>query len=112
MRKRRQRLPAVSVLACAQGAGAQQRQQRRLAQADAELRALRQEIDALRQGQLEIQSELRELKELMQQLAEGSAQGRPRFVSVDDDPSMGEATAKVVLFDFSVPMPVLRALRP
>lgn len=92
---------AVSVLACAQVAGAQQRQQRRPAQADAELRALRQEIDALRQGQLEIQSELRELKELMQQLAEASAQGGRRLVSVDDDPSMGEATAKVVLIDFS-----------
>jgi septal ring factor EnvC (AmiA/AmiB activator) len=93
---------AVSVLMCAQGAGAQQRQQRRRpAQTDAELRALRQEIDALRQGQLEIQSELRELKELMQQLAEGAAQGGRRVVSVDDDPSMGETTAKVVLIDFS-----------
>lgn len=93
---------SISVLACAQVTGAQQRQQqRRPSQTDAELRALRQEIDALRQGQLEIQSELRELKELMQQLAEGAAQGARKFVSVDDDPSMGEATAKVVLIDFS-----------
>ena len=91
---------AVSVLACAQGVGAQQRQ-RRPSQTDAELRALRQEIDALRQGQLEIQSELRELKQLMQQLAEASAQGGRKLVSVDDDPSMGETTAKVVLIDFS-----------
>lgn len=92
---------AVSVLACAQVTGAQQRQQRRPSQTDAELRALRQEIDALRQGQLEIQSELRELKELMQQLAEAAAQGGRKFVSVDDDPSMGEGTARVVLIDFS-----------
>ena len=92
---------AVSVLACAQGVGAQQRQQRRPSQRDAELRELRQEIDALRQGQLEIQGELRELKELMQQLAEGVAQGGRKFVSVDDDPSIGESTAKVVLIDFS-----------
>ena len=92
---------AVGVFACAQGAGAQQRQQRRPSQTDAELRALRQEIDALRQGQLEIQSELRELKEIMQQLAEGVAQGGRRLVSVDDDPSMGEAAARVVLIDFS-----------
>ena len=88
---------AVIVLACAQGVSAQ----RSSRQTDAELRALRQEIDALRQGQLEIQSELRELKELMQQLAEGAAQGARKFVSVDDDPSMGEGTARVVLIDFS-----------
>ena len=88
---------AVMVFTCAQGASAQ----RSSRQTDAELRALRQEIETLRQGQLEIQSELRELKELLQQLAETSAQGGRKLVSVDDDPSMGESTAKVVLIDFS-----------
>jgi septal ring factor EnvC (AmiA/AmiB activator) len=88
---------AVIVLACAQGASAQ----RSPRQTDAELRALRQEIETLRQGQLEIQSELRELKELLQQLAEAAAQGGRKLVSVDDDPSMGESTARVVLIDFS-----------
>jgi hypothetical protein len=89
---------AVIVFACVQGASAQ----RSSRQTDAELRALRQEIETLRQGQLEIQAELRELKELLQEVAEAAAQGGGRkLVSVDDDPSMGEATARVVLIDFS-----------
>ena len=89
---------AAVVLACAEGAHAQRRGSR---QTEAELRALRQEIELLRQGQQEMQGELRELKELLRQLAEAGAQGARRFVSVDDDPSMGESTAKVVLIDFS-----------
>ena len=88
---------AVIMLVCAQGVSAQ----RRSRQTDAELRALRQEIESLREGQREIQSELRELKELLQQVAENSAQAGRKFVSVDDDPVMGENTARVVLIDFS-----------
>ena len=89
---------AVLALACAGGAQAQQRGTR---QGDADVRALRQEIEALREGQREMQEELREIKQLLQQLAENSGQEGPKLVSVDDDPSMGEKTAKVVIVDFS-----------
>lgn len=93
---------AVSVviaLSFAQGVHAQKRPR---PTTDAEqLRALRKEVEELREGQKVIQSELEEMKNLLREIAEGSVAKREPTVSVDDDPSLGESTAKVVLIDFS-----------
>lgn len=90
------------VLAPSFGQGAQaQRRATGGGASDAELRALRREVEALREGQQAIQAELQELKKLMREVAEGAAGQRQPTVSVDDDPAVGESTAKVVLIDFS-----------
>lgn len=89
---------AVLALACAGGA---QAQRRTAGQRDADVRALRQEVEALKDGQREMQEELRELRQLVERLAAGGGQGGPRLVSVDDDPAIGEKTARVVVIDFS-----------
>ena len=88
------------VFALGQGASAQKRSR----QSDEEIQALRQEIESLKEGQKAIQSELGEIKAMLREIIAGRAAGappRPTVVSVDDDPSVGESTARVVLIDFS-----------
>ena len=88
------------VLTFVQGASAQ----RRSRQSDAELRELRQEIESLKEGQKAIQAELGEMKAMLREIMASrgpAAPARPTVVSVDDDPAVGESTARVVLIDFS-----------
>lgn len=76
--------------------------QRRTRQTDAEVRALRKEVEALKEGQQAMREELEEVKKLLREVAENARKGqRQQTVSVDDDPAIGESTAKVVLIDFS-----------
>ena len=89
----------VLALTLAQSAQAQRRQPAR--QQDAEIRALRQEVEQLREEQQAIRAELEEIKGLLQVIAENLTSARQRTVSVDDDPAVGESTARVVLIDFS-----------
>lgn len=67
-----------------------------------EIQFLKNEIEALKQGQSEIQKELREIKTLLQ------AQAPPRpptfegvVLSVKDDPFKGKLDAKVTVIEFS-----------
>jgi len=92
-------ISAVFVLSLAQGVGAQRRAAG--GATEAELRELRKEVEALREGQRAIQAELEEIKKILREVASKSVGARPTTVSVDDDPSIGESTAKVVLIDFS-----------
>ena len=89
----------VLLISLAPGAYAQ-RSARQTRQRDAELRALREEVEALRQEQRAMREELQEIKRLLEEIAKNTAP-RQRTVSVDDDPALGESTAKVVLIDFS-----------
>ena len=66
-----------------------------------QLRELREEVRKLRESQNAIESELRELKLLVQQLKLAQAATPLNFVSTDDDPFIGSSDAKVVMIDFS-----------
>ncbi len=76
--------------------------QKRLRQTDAaQLRELRKEVEALKDGQQAMRAELEELKKLLREIIDAAVAQRDPKVGVDDDPSLGEPTAKVVLIDFS-----------
>lgn len=68
-----------------------------------ELQALREEIRKLKEEQGEMRKDLQAIKQLLERVTAGQppAPAKPEFVSVDDDPSQGAPTAKVVLIDFS-----------
>jgi type II secretory pathway component PulM len=71
-------------------------------QAGDDLRALRQEIEALKQGQAAIQKDVQEIKTLLRaRPAAAPAEPRDVVLSVGDAPVKGERTAKLTLFDFS-----------
>jgi protein-disulfide isomerase len=67
-----------------------------------ELRAIRKDLEALKEGQKTLTRELRELKEKLNE-AEESEPEEPRGVAIsaDDDPSKGEREATVTLIEFS-----------
>lgn len=67
-----------------------------------ELRAIRKDLEALKEGQKTLTRELRELKEKLNE-GEESEPEEPRGVAIsaDDDPSKGEREAKVTLIEFS-----------
>jgi len=73
-----------------------------LTQSDEELRALRKEIEALKQGQQRIQRELEAIKKLL-----SGRQGPPAVetqdvvLSADDDPFKGDKNARLTLVEFS-----------
>lgn len=72
-------------------------------QAD-ELRALREEIEALKQEQGKLRAELQVIIEFLRgRLATGSAPARPEnlVLSFGDDPAKGSKTARLVLIEFT-----------
>ncbi len=72
------------------------------AQPSEEMKALKQEIEALKEGQTAIQKELEELKNLLRARPARLRTGRQNVVlSVDGAPFMGDTNAKVTLVDFS-----------
>ena len=77
-------------------------------QTSEELKALSKEIEALKQGQKSIQSDLQELKTLLRtRQAPAAAQppspSQPRtvMISVDGAPILGNKDAKVTVIEFS-----------
>jgi len=72
------------------------------AQAPDELKALRQEIEALKGWQAAIQKELQEIKQLLRaRPAPVPTEPQNVVLSVDDAPFKGDKLAKVTLIDFS-----------
>jgi type II secretory pathway component PulM len=67
-----------------------------------DLRAVRKEIEALREGQAAIQKELQEIKSLLRaRPAVPPAEPQNIVLSVADAPFKGEKSAKLTLIDFS-----------
>ena len=66
------------------------------------LQGLRKDIDALRQGQLQLQRELQELRGSLRPRA-GQPEEQPQnlVLSLDDAPVKGEPAARLVLLDFT-----------
>jgi protein-disulfide isomerase len=71
-------------------------------QGESELQALRRELEALKAGQVRIERQLQELKDLLTTLlASRAPEPRELVLNVDGAPSKGEKTARVVLIEFS-----------
>jgi len=67
-----------------------------------ELRAVRKEIEALKEGQAAIQKDLQEIKSLLRaRPAAAPAEPRDVVLGVEDAPFKGERHATVTLIDFS-----------
>ncbi|MBI2986155.1 MAG: DsbA family protein [Deltaproteobacteria bacterium] len=67
-----------------------------------ELKALRKELESLKQGQSEIQKELQEIKALLRgRVAAPPPEPQNVVLSVKDDPFKGEKNAKITLVEFS-----------
>lgn len=93
---------AVALILLASAASPALAQQRRATQAD-ELRELREEVRRLREEQEGMRKDVQAIRQLLEQMraAQPAPSGPPEFVSVDDDPAQGSATARVVIIDFS-----------
>ncbi len=79
-----------------------------LAQTSEELKAMSKEIEALKQGQKSIQSDLQELKTLLrarpapaQPQAAAAARAGGLVISIDGAPFKGDKNAKVTLVEFT-----------
>jgi hypothetical protein len=71
-------------------------------QSSDDLKAVRKEIEALKEGQTAIQKELQEIKNLLRtRPAAAPAEPQNIVLSVADAPFKGERTAKLTLIDFS-----------
>ncbi len=70
-----------------------------------DLKSLRKDVDALKEGQKAIQSDLQEIKSLLRARPTGptaaAAPAQEAVVSVDGAPFKGEKNAKVTLVDFT-----------
>jgi len=72
------------------------------AQTNEELKALRKELESLKQGQSDIQKELQEIKTLLRgRVATPPPEPQNMVLSVKDDPVKGEKDAKITLIEFS-----------
>ena len=71
------------------------------AQPSDDLNTLRKDVDALKEGQKSIQSDLQELKNLLQQRARPAAPPQEATVSIDGAVVIGDKNAKVTLVDFT-----------
>lgn len=86
-------MAALTILATAQPG---------FAQSSEEVKNLRKEIDALKEGQKAIQSDLQEIKNLLRgRPAAAAAPTQEAVVSVDGAPFKGSKTAKVTLVEFT-----------
>ena len=73
-------------------------------QTSAELKALKNEIKALKEGQAAMQKDLQEIKNLLRSRPAQPAQPlapRDIVLNIDGDPFKGDRNAKLVLVDFS-----------
>ena len=66
-----------------------------------ELKALRKDIETLKQGQTAIQKDLQEIKGLLQPRPTAAAPPQEAVVSVDGAPSKGSKSAKLTLVEFT-----------
>jgi protein-disulfide isomerase len=74
----------------------------RTRRSDEEIKALRREIEALKEGQQAIQRELQEIKSLLlAKQAPAPSPAQPAVISVGNDPFLGDKNARVVMIDFS-----------
>ncbi|MFQ5902497.1 MAG: hypothetical protein ACE5JO_02290 [Candidatus Binatia bacterium] len=71
-----------------------------LAQPADDLKALQEEIEALKEGQKRIQKELETIKNFLRR-RQAPRPFQPVVISIDDDPFKGDEDAKVTLLDFS-----------
>ena len=86
-------MAALAILAAAQPG---------FAQSSEDLQNLRKEIDALKEGQKAIQSDLQEIKNLLRARPfAAAAPTQEAVVSVDGAPFKGSKTAKVTLVEFT-----------
>ena len=75
-----------------------------LAQPSEDMKALRKDVDALKEGQKAIQSDLQEIKTLLRArpaAAAPAAAPLEAVLSLDGAPVKGEKSAKVALVDFT-----------
>jgi len=71
-------------------------------QSSEELKGVRKELEALKEGQTAIQKELQEIKNLLRtRPVAAPAEPQNIVLSVADAPFKGEKTAKLTLIDFS-----------
>ena len=87
----------IILLSCAPHAAFAQRRP----STNEQVRELREEVRRLREEQESMRKELQEIKRLLEQARGPAAPAAPEFISVDDDPAQGSATARVVIIDFS-----------
>ena len=68
-----------------------------------DLRSLRREVDALKEEQAKIRSELQAIREMLQGRAGAAQPERPRdlVLALGDDPVKGGRQARLVLVDFT-----------
>ena len=72
-----------------------------VAQSTDDLSSLRKEIDALKEGQKAIQSDLQEIKNLLRARPAAAALAPEVVLSVDGAPFKGDKNAKLTLVDFT-----------
>jgi protein-disulfide isomerase len=93
-------LSALGILlfVCPRAGFTQQRQQ-----PDEELKAMRREVEAIKESQTAIQKDLQEIKSLLRAkpAAQPAAQPLDIVLNVEGEPFKGDKTAKVVLVEFS-----------
>ena len=70
-------------------------------QTSEELKSMRDEIKALKEGQTAIQKDLQEIKNLLRSRPAQPASPRDIVLNIDGDPFKGDKDAKLVLVDFS-----------
>ena len=85
-------LTAVMITLCTQSG---------FAQPTDELKALRKDLEALKDGQTAIQKELQEIKSLLRASPIAAAPSQEAVVSVDGAPFKGKKNARVTLVDFT-----------
>ncbi len=66
-----------------------------------DLKALRKEMDTLKEGQSAIQKELQDIKQLLQARPTAARPPQDAVVSVDGAPIKGDKNAKVTLVEFT-----------
>jgi hypothetical protein len=72
-----------------------------LAQPNEDLKNLQKDVDALKEGQKAIQSDLQEIKNLLRARPSAAGPSPEAVVSVDGAPFKGDKNAKLTLVDFT-----------
>ena len=72
-----------------------------LAQAGDDLAEIRKEVEALKQGQLQLQRELQEINGLLRRRQPAAIDVRNVVLSIDGYPSKGSQSAKLILIEFT-----------
>ena len=72
-----------------------------LAQPADEVKGLRKDVEALKEGQTSIQKDLQEIKTLLRARPTAAAPAQEAVLSIEGAPFKGSKTAKVVVVDFT-----------